>query len=109
MSYETNPYYHPEALGLEPVAEIEYSDLDYQFDTRVVWRLKTDPSVLYSARDSGCSCPSPFEDYNSLEDLERLDAGALANEVAKELRSSYSHITAAEASAFLQQVEDAVV
>jgi hypothetical protein len=71
MSYDENIYYSPEKLGLSTVAEIDWSDGCYQFDLRVVW--KHDASgVLYTARDSGCSCPSPFEDYNGIESLERV-------------------------------------
>jgi hypothetical protein len=81
MSYEKNAYYHPEALGLTLVAELEYSDACYQYDTRVVWEKD---GALYTARDSGCSCPTPFENYNSLESLERADYAQLESEVKSE-------------------------
>lgn len=70
MSWEKNAYYHPEALGLTVVAELEYSDQNYNFDTQVVW--KDGNGLIYTARDSGCSCPTPFEDYCSVESLERV-------------------------------------
>ena len=70
MSYENNPYYHPKVHGLEIVAEHDFSDGCYQFDLRVVW--KDEKGRHFTARDSGCSCPSPFEDYHSVKDLERL-------------------------------------
>lgn len=64
----SNVYYSPEELGLEPLGEFEIHEADYSFDIFAAWR---DPKtgLFYSASDSGCSCPSPFEDYNSLESL----------------------------------------
>jgi hypothetical protein len=65
----TNIYYNPEKFGLEVFAEFEFSDRFYQFDTRVVW--KDREGQLWTARDSGCSCPIPFEDYH-LGNIDRL-------------------------------------
>lgn len=65
--YESNVYYHPEFHGLTTVAEIDYSDGDYQFDLRVVWA--DGEGRLWTARDSGCSCPSPFESCTELDRL----------------------------------------
>ena len=58
----------PEKFGLREVAELEFSDGCYQFDTRVVW-VEIDTGNLYTARDSGCSCPVPFDDYRNIGDL----------------------------------------
>jgi hypothetical protein len=75
-----NIYYSPERHGLTPVVEIEYSDGCYQFDTRVVWR-HDETGTLYTARDSGCSCPSPFENYASIAELDRFDADEILAEI----------------------------
>ncbi|MCI0562510.1 MAG: hypothetical protein MN733_28830 [Nitrososphaera sp.] len=75
-----NPYYEPTECGLVKLEEIEYSDRCYQFDTRVVWR-DVETGELYTARDSGCSCPCPFETYDSLASLEKLDFDSLEREV----------------------------
>lgn len=56
-----NLYSDPEKFGLATVGEVEWSDGCYQFDLTVVWR-DTTTGALYYAEDSGCSCPSPFED-----------------------------------------------
>jgi hypothetical protein len=88
MSYETNPYYNPEKLGLTQVAEVEYSSGSYEFDTRVVWR--TEGGALVTARDGGCSCPTPFESYNSVPDLEAFDASAIIAEIDDEAKNGYS-------------------
>lgn len=60
-------YYDASEFGLEKVLEINEKDLAYEFDMFVVWK-KDD--VYYWASDSGCSCPSPFENYTSVEMLE---------------------------------------
>jgi hypothetical protein len=62
----TDVYHNPAKHGLEIVGEA-YADADYSFDLFVVF---TDANGdLYFGTDAGCSCPSPFEDYNSLADL----------------------------------------
>ena len=73
MSWENNPYYHPEKFGLVTVAELEMRERNYDFWIVAVWR-HTETGKLYWASDSGCSCPSPFEDYHSLDDLTPLSS-----------------------------------
>ena len=61
--FDSNPYYHPDKCGLEMFGEIEDENLSYEFDKLVLWTdLAT--SSLFAARDSGCSCPEPFENYH---------------------------------------------
>lgn len=62
-----NIYYSPEQYGLETVGQVDWSDEPYQFDMTVVWRRVADGQLFY-ASDSGCSCPSPFED-TGVDDL----------------------------------------
>lgn len=60
--YEENLYYHPEKHGLEIFDMVEYPPC-YDFDMCVVWRdVATDE--LFYAFDSGCSCPTPFENHS---------------------------------------------
>lgn len=80
---DPNVYYNPEQFGLEQVAQIDYSDGCYCFDYRVVWR-HTETRTLYSARDSGCSCPTPFEDFHKIEDLQEFGNGEWIIREAKE-------------------------
>ncbi len=98
-------YYQPEAFGLVPVAEIDYSDGCYQFDIRAVWK-HTETGRLYTARDSGCSCPSPFEEFTKLELLDEVDMYVLENEVSDESGYEYSDVNAHEAARFIQLVRD---
>jgi hypothetical protein len=97
-------YNSPEDYGLQQVACIDYSSGDYCFDYRVVWKRLADGKLL-SARDSGCSCPSPFEDIG-MKDLQEVEStGWLKEEIAKD---GQSYLSAADASAFLQKVEEAL-
>ncbi len=61
-------YYNPEKFGLEKVGEVDDPGACYSFDIFAVWRAAD--GTLYWGQDSGCSCPSPFEDVRGLEDLE---------------------------------------
>lgn len=97
-------YYQPEKFGLTVVAEIDYSDGNYVFDFRVVW--KHSSGILLTARDSGCSCPSPFEDYTSLEEVELLDYDVIEAEVAGEL-NGYGDVTPLDAANFLNKIRRA--
>jgi hypothetical protein len=65
----SNPYYDPEDFGLTIVGTVEWEEPCYSFDTTVIW-YSTKTGQFYWASDSGCSCPSPFERYTSLEHLE---------------------------------------
>ncbi len=70
-----NPSYDSDKLGLDRIS-FDRSSGSYEFDTIIFWA--TNDGRIFTARDSGCSCPVPFEDYNgtSLDDvlskLERL-------------------------------------
>lgn len=98
-----NVYYNPEAFNLEIVAEIEYSSGSYEFDTRVVWKEKG-RRKYWTMRDSGCSCPTPFEDYNATN-LEKFSFSAIRDEVNSELNREYGrNITPQEAQEFLEKI-----
>ncbi len=61
-----NIYYNPEKFGLTVIGEIDYGEM-YEFDKIVVWE-RSDGVYVWGA-DSGCSCPTPFED-TTLDELE---------------------------------------
>ena len=73
MSFiSSNPYYNPEVLGLEMISFEE--EPDYNFNIICFWA--TEDGQIYAANDSGCSCPTPFEDYcgkDQKEVLQKLD------------------------------------
>lgn len=99
--YESNVYYSPEKWGLSVVAEIDYSSGSYEFDYRVVW--KDDTGKLWTARDSGCSCPTPFDECHSLDDLDVFRWEDIEAEVNRDYRE---HRTAAEKMAFLAKLRN---
>lgn len=63
-----NIYYNPQDFGLEIVGDFEFSEPDYSFDMCVVW--KETRGSYWIGCDSGCSCPSPFEDVRSKDELD---------------------------------------
>ena len=100
-----NVYYNPEKFGLVIIATIDYSSGSYEFDTRVVWKDKQ--GNFFTARDSGCSCPTPFEDY-SLENIDRLNLDELQQEVSNETSGEYNEVSPEEAQSFMRNVREAV-
>jgi hypothetical protein len=58
-----NVYYDPKECGLEQVATLDEDGLSYEYNTLLVVRDVATGRVFY-AQDSGCSCPTPFEDYH---------------------------------------------
>lgn len=70
MSWRDNPYSSPEKFGLTIVADIDDPDSCYSFDMLIVW--KHEDGRFFYAQDAGCSCPSPFEDLEKLDDLTLL-------------------------------------
>jgi hypothetical protein len=66
-----NVYYNPEQYGLKVVMEFDDPDASYSFDKFVIWMRISDGEIFYG-QDSGCSCPSPFENVSGVESLSRL-------------------------------------
>lgn len=84
----TNYYYDPASAGLEMLAFEDHGARDdYGFDILAFWVDKD--GVVYSASDSGCSCPSPFEDYTSMHMLERVGSVEQAEATFYGWNSSY--------------------
>lgn len=64
-----NIYYDTEACGLAQVGCLEESGLSYEYNTFLVVE-EIQSKKMYWVTDSGCSCPTPFENYHftSVED-----------------------------------------
>ena len=76
MSYDRPDAYHqPEKFGLKTVGTIQWEEDCYSFDLTAIFR--DEYGNLYWADDAGCSCPSPFEDFTSVDKLETGTAGQL--------------------------------
>lgn len=104
-----NVYAHPKHYGLTQIALIDYSSGSYEFDYRVVWKHKD--GTFYTARDSGCSCPSPFETFYSLQALDKLSMDDLCAEISNEMKNddNYSYGPSLDTCLkFLQDVEEAI-
>lgn len=63
-----NIYYNPEAFGLELVGAFEWTEPSWSFDTLAVWKERR--GRYWIGEDSGCSCPSPFEDITDINQLD---------------------------------------
>lgn len=68
--YWTNVSSNPEKYGLTLVGSLDDPWACYSFDDLCVW--SHEDGRVFWATDSGCSCPSPFEDFKSLDDLEEV-------------------------------------
>lgn len=73
MGWGSSDVYHqPEAFGLEVVTQMGDSEARWSFDLLVLWR-RTEDGKLFWGSDSGCSCPSPFEEAtHGVDDLHPL-------------------------------------
>lgn len=101
---EPDVYHQPEKFGLTVVAEVD-AGASYEFDMTVVW--KHEDGRLFWATDSGCSCPSPFEAYTSLDDLSVLDATdyrILQSHVLGQVDVTYDPLPLEDAVEFLYKV-----
>lgn len=105
MSYDRNIYYYPEAHGLVKVAEHELSEPCYSYDTICVWK---NDLGFYLGTDSGCSCPTPFENYNGVSDLTGPLTAEQAVSEAKYIRknSYYPKYDKAGWKAFKQAIRE---
>jgi len=65
-------YDEPERYGFETIGEVDWKpEESYHFDMSVVW-IETSTGKIFVGTDSGCSCPRPFEDTESIEDLTEI-------------------------------------
>ena len=91
-----NPHYRPEKLGLTMLS-FEDPNADYDFDIICFW--KTEDGRIYTATDSVCSCPTPFEDYEGttldevLQKLERVGSVEQAISSFKSWNKNYLPIS----------------
>ncbi len=82
--WENNVYSNPEKFNLTLLDEFSYDNESYQFDIRAVWTDKE--GRVWTARDSGCSCPSPFENTTTLDRVWNFD------ELQEEYRAAVAYI-----------------
>ena len=68
--YYPDVYMQAEKFGLSIVGELDDPFADYSFNKLVVWQ--HEDGRLFYATDLGCSCPSPFENFRSLDSLTEI-------------------------------------
>lgn len=87
-----NPYYDSDKLGWD-IFTLDRPDLSYEFDTLCFW--KDSEGTVYSASDTGCSCPVPFENYQGetpasiAAQLERVPNLAYALGILRDWNNDY--------------------
>lgn len=77
LKFENNPYYSPEKCGLEIFESIDTAG-SYEFDLFVIWK-QLETGNLYWDTDSGCSCPSPFDNRDNGHDLKLITEDTFYN------------------------------
>lgn len=77
MKFDNNPYYSPELCGLKIIYEVDTAD-SYEFNKLVVWE-KLDDKTIWWDTDSGCSCPSPFDNGDHSHDLKEITSDTYYN------------------------------
>lgn len=93
-----NIYYTLEKWDLEIVAILDRENCSYEFDMFVVWKDKK--NRLYYASDSGCSCPSPFENTGLADLVQATKSEVLA--AADEWNKYYDNTTKASPGPMLE-------
>lgn len=77
MGMDDPDIYNDSSLfGLELIGTVEWIIESYEFNMTIV--LMDKEGTFYWAQDSGCSCPMPFEEFTSIEQLESGDFFKLA-------------------------------
>lgn len=89
MGWDDDVYYHPEKHGLTTVGVLDFSSGSYEFDYTAVW--VDEDKNLYWADDSGCSCPSPFENYDGKNDLITGSVPSLARHLRERQANQYTN------------------
>lgn len=93
-------YNQPEAFGLESFGSVDHGG-GWDFNIFAVWRSVEDPALFYWGTDSGCSCPSPFENQTSLEDT---DGKGTARDAAQAFTTWNGTTTSTAETALLERL-----
>ena len=102
MKINGNLYYYPEKSGLEIFESVDTAG-DYEFDMFVVWR-KLDDNTLFYGTDSGCSWPTPFEDFTLDENVNKITIETFQN--FDDSLKNHSRITKSDYNKVINKVKD---
>lgn len=86
--WSENPYYSPKKCGLQIIDALEDPAASYDFSTVVAFR-KSRTKRVFIVHDSGCSCPTPFEDVHSLADMSEIRTVKEAREFIQGVYTKY--------------------
>lgn len=103
-SFNGNLYYAHERLGLTKVGELEDPEACYSFSTVAVYK-ENKTGALYGAHSEGCSCPTPFEEFDSLADMVPIRSEADVQPLIDQSSASYR---ADEVQDFKRRVREAL-
>lgn len=98
-------YFSPKNYGLTEIAEFDTAD-DWEFDMVVVWR--DGEGKLWAAHDSGCSCPTPFEDHTFPTDFVEVRALTDLDPLIAEAREHSDHSQPNDLPDFKRKVREAL-
>ena len=99
-------YYSPESYGLEVFKVLNEPNMSYEFNMFVIWVDRKERKLFYGT-DSGCSCPSPFEGVQSIQELFELkDLKAFEDELHS---WGDSFLDAQEISSVIDEVRVAIM
>lgn len=101
-----NIYYDPQKFDLRIVGEVDWSDGSYQFDLFVVWQRESDGAFFWG-RDSGCSCPSPFETMTGPKDLDVILSLDSVKEWLEATQAEESYDRSVEVAELLERLHGA--
>jgi hypothetical protein len=107
VDYSENLYYSPEASNVDLIGTVQWGEASWDFDLTCVWRSKEDPTKFYVASDSGCSCPSPFEniELSELKPMTKHQAlAALVQRGIEEDDEDWGSGSSADAAALIEKL-----
>lgn len=90
-TYGQNVSSTPEQFGFERIGEVDWEDESYSFDFTVILR-DLDTGAFYTADDSGCSCPSPFENVGRRDTAGPFTAHEVIAAITERLNSEQERV-----------------
>lgn len=104
--YDYNPYYSPEKCGLKLIAEVEWPNLSYAYCTTVAF-LDLETGRVFLAQDSGCSCPTPFDNFEGTGDFIPYESNDQVRRLIAEHHDYDDPVPPFEVRAFIRAIREA--
>jgi hypothetical protein len=83
----------PDDLAIETIAMIEDPQANYSFDNFWIFKHKASGRIFYG-QDSGCSCPTPFEDdyWGGPDDTSFIEVVKGPTDTQRSLKASLEYL-----------------